>query len=73
MSQSNYRLGLAMYACYFLLFASLFYEKFLKPKTKTASGAFSGDAICNATDAQSCRGVGMMPLEENPAKEKKLN
>lgn len=40
------QLGLAMYVCYFFLFAALFYEKFLAPNKKSTTGQ-----VCNATDA----------------------
>eukprot|EP00947_MAST-08B_sp_MAST-8B-sp1_P005089 g5089.t1 len=49
---NNWKLGLAMYFSYFLLFAALFYEKFLKPKPAAGSkNAGKTPAVCNATDA----------------------
>ena len=45
---SNWKLGGAMYLCYFFLFAILFLEKFILPKKKGGSKAGN---VCNATDS----------------------
>jgi hypothetical protein len=47
------QLGLAMYVCYFFLFAALFYEKFLAPKDPKArcDKKSTTGQVCNATDA----------------------
>jgi len=49
---SNWKLGLGMYICYFGLFCMLFKDKFLKSKPKNGkSGKDKESGICNATDA----------------------
>lgn len=44
---STWKLGLGMYACYFILFAMLFNDKFIRQSTKPSVC----DGACNATDA----------------------
>jgi len=54
---NNWKLGLAMYAAYFFLFATLFASKFCKSSHKKKSSTSSKDTaeeqagVCNATDA----------------------
>lgn len=46
---STWKLGLGMYVCYFILFAMLFYDKFIAPKT--GKKICAPDSGCSATDA----------------------
>eukprot|EP00939_MAST-03C_sp_MAST-3C-sp1_P004715 g4715.t1 len=70
---STWKLGLGMYFCYFVLFAMLFHEKFIAPKTgtKICRGI---DSTCNATDAQGMfRNDSSVNLLEVEKKRKKRN
>ena len=55
---SNYRLGLAMYLSYFVLFGVLFYNLYLKPGGKHAAGATTKPGHARApSDTQTICGV----------------
>lgn len=49
---SNWKLGLAMYLSYFVLFSALFYAKYIAPMCKSKStSAVAPGSVCNATDS----------------------
>jgi len=60
-NSANYKLGLAMYASYCVLFITLFCDKFIKPKPTRSSGGKrlleeSKGAVCNAAVSDDAAG-----------------
>merc|ERR1711972_681953 len=71
---SNWKLGLGMYICYFALFCMLFKDKFLKSKPKNGrSGKDNKESgICNATDASGMfRTASSAQIESNGSDKKR--